>query len=550
MIAITFVRIFGECSGCWTNHRIIALSIYADLIGMVHASWWSECAMRILWWSSERNLAQRGSFAAGRSGSVVSRPFPWGARASTLAAVGQPPERRLLWILFGLALLSRLVWVLWVHPPGNFLTSDMKLYVDRAVALADGGFPAPTRGLAWQAYGTHVLLAAPLRLFGTAAPMVSGAVLWALLGAIAVPFSYLLACRVLRERWQARAAGIAALVWYPNLSTTGFFLSETPFLCAQVMSVYWLVVCFQEGKRAWPAGLASALAFMLRPQAAVFYVLVLLVWLVNARRLPHVRFRHLFGVAAPLVLMLGFSLWRFHYHTGYWGGIAENANMNLTAGRCHNIVTQAYRTKAEVERADRVDDQQNGRRVTLPGFRTLKNTIPAWAPLALRPALGGDSIRFVGYIGDPFVHREIRAKCYAATGLLEQVRYSFVNMMLQWFVARQWPDTSKGHGVYLAISEVYRYFFIIAVLLPSLAGIGLALREVRRAPALAVLAVCLVGAMIIAAVFFGDPRLRTPYDPVSIILALYAVGLALPAWRAWRARRAARTAARTGQQGS
>jgi hypothetical protein len=467
----------------------------------------------------------------------ISRLFPLSAGASTLAPVGQPPERRLLWILFGLALVSRLVWVLWVHPPGNHVFSDMRLYVDRAVQLADKGVPPPTRSLAWQAYGTHMLLAAPLRLFGTDA-LAAGAVLWGLLGAAAVPLTYLLACRLLRERWQARTAGIAALVWYPNLSTTGFFLSETPFLCAQLLSIYWLVVCFQEGKRAWPAGFASAAAFMLRPQAAVFYVFVLLVWAVNARRLPHVKWRHLLGVAAPLLLALGFSLWRFHYHTGYWGGIAENANMNLTAGRCHNIITQAYRTEKERARAEQKDDQSNGRRVGLPGFRTLKNAFPPSSPLALRPALGGDSIRFVGYIGDPIIHKEIRAKCYAATGALEQIRYSAVNLMLQWFVAKQWPDTSKGHRPYLVVSEIYRYFFIVVVLLPSLLGIGLALRKIREQPALAVLAVCLVGAMIIAAVFFGDPRLRTPYDPVSIILALYAVGVALPAWRAWRARRA------------
>ena len=440
-----------------------------------------------------------------------------------------------MWVLLALALLSRLAWVLWVHPPADYVTSDMRLYVQRAVALADKGLPEPNRTLAWQAYGTHYLLAAPLRLFGSAPPYLSGALLWGLLGALAVPLAYLLACRVLPERWQARTAGIAALVWYPNLSTTGFFLSETPFLAAQLLAIYWLVVCFQDGRRALPAGLAAALAFMLRPQASVFFVLVLVVWLVNARRLPWVKWRHLLGVAAPLVLALYFSLWRFHYHTGYWGGIAENANMNLTAGRCHNIVTQAFRSEAEVRRAERKNDQVSGRRVTLPGFRTLKNSVPEWSPLALRAALGGDSIRFVGYIGDPLIHRKIRAECYAATGVVEQVRYSFVNLLLQWFVARQWPDTSKGHAKFLVFSEVYRYFFIAVVLVPSLVGVGLGLRRIRREPALAVLAMCLVGAMIIAAVFFGDPRLRTPYDPVAIILALYTAGLARTWWRARRA---------------
>lgn len=456
--------------------------------------------------------------------------------------MGQPPERRLLWLLLALALLTRLLWVLVIHPPGDHRYSDMRLYVERATQLADKGVPKPTRALAWQAYGTHMLLAAPLKLFGPAPPMWAASVLWGLLGALAVPLAYLLACRVLRERWQARTAGWAALVWYPNLSTTGFFLSETPFLAAQLLSLYWLVVCFQDGKRAWPAGLASAAAFMLRPQAAVFYVLALLVWLVNVRRLPWVKWHHLLGVATPLALAFVFSLWRFHYHTGYWGGIAENANMNLTAGRCHNIVTQAFASKKELKKAEKKDDQSSGRRVTLPGFRTLKNSIPEWSPLALRPALGGDSIRYVGYIGDPFIHRDIRAKCYAATGLLEQVRYSFVNLILQWFVARQWPDTSKGHGRYLVFSEIYRYFFVTVVLVPSLVGVGFGLRRIRREPGLAVLAMCLVGAMIIAAVFFGDPRLRTPYDPVSIILALYVAGLALPWWRARRSARAARAA--------
>src|SRR5262249_9219685 len=151
--------------------------------------------------------------------------------------------------------------------------------------------------MAWQAFGTHVLLAAPLRVFGAEPPYVAGAVLWGLLGAAAVPLAYLLACRLLQERWQARAAGIAALVWYPNLSTTRFFLSETPFLTAQLLAVYWLVVCVQDGRRAWAAGLASAAAFMLRPQAAVFFALLVLVWLVNVRRLPHVRVKQIAGVA-------------------------------------------------------------------------------------------------------------------------------------------------------------------------------------------------------------------------------------------------------------
>lgn len=466
-----------------------------------------------------------------------SRGFSGAAGVDTLGRVGRPPERRLLWILIALAVLSRLLWVLVIHPPGDYVSSDMKLYVERARTLAEHGWPEPSRGLAWQAYGTHGLLAVPFRLFGWEAPFTGAAVLWGLIGALAVPVTYLLACRLLRERWQTRAAGIAALVWYPNLSTTGFFLSETPFLTAQLLSMYWLVVCVQEGRRAWLAGVASAAAFVLRPQSAVFFALVFVVWLVNVRRLPQVRVRQLLGVGLPLLLALGYSLWRFHYHTGYWGGIAENANMNLTAGRCHNITTQAFRTKQELRKSEKKKEDRSGRRVSLPGYRSLQDMMPEWSPLALRPALGDTTIRFVGYIGDPFIHRDIRARCYEKTGVLEQVRYSFVNLLLQWFVARQWPDTTGPHRwIFLPISEVYRHTFQLVVLTPSLVGIGLALRRIRREPALALLAMCLVGAMIIAAVFFGDPRLRTPYDPYAIILGLHAAGVGAVWWQARRAR--------------
>lgn len=448
--------------------------------------------------------------------------------------MGQPPERRLLGYLVGLALLTRLLWVLLIHPPGDYISSDMKLYLDRALVVAEHGLVEPTRTMAWQAYGTHVLLAAPLRLFGATPPYTGAAVLWGLLGAAAVPLVYLLACRLLRERWQARAAGIAALVWYPNLSTTGFFLSETPFLTAQLLSVYWLVVCVQDGRRAWPAGLASAAAFVLRPQAAVFFALLMLVWLVNVRRLPHVRWRQIVGIAAPLLLALAVSMARFRYHAGYWGGIAENANMNLTAGRCHNVVTQAFKTKKELDRAEKKNDVKSGRRVSLPGYRALHDTFGDAGPFGLRPALGL-SVRFVGYIGDPFIHRDIRARCYAQTGISGQVQYTLTNLLLQWFFARQWPDTQHGWRVFLPIAETYRYFFLAVVLVPSLVGTGMALRRIRREPALAVVAMCLLGSMVIAAIFFGDPRLRTPYDPYAIILALYAAGAWLAARRARQA---------------
>ncbi|MBK9752982.1 MAG: hypothetical protein IPO88_05635 [Nannocystis sp.] len=469
----------------------------------------------------------------------MSTPDP----SSSVPAVAVPrpgvvPSRRWLLWLTALALLTRLVWVLVVHPPGNYVFSDMNMYVKRATDLAVHGPRSGVRDLAWQAFGTHYLLAGVFKIFGPGAPYRAAAVVWGLLGAAAVPLTYLLACRVLPTARLAAIAGVLALVWYPNLSTTGFFLSETPFLCAQLLSAYWLVRVVQEGKMAWAAGVASALCFMLRPQSALFFVLVFGLWLVNVRGLPWVRLRQLVGVGLPLIAALAFSVWRYHSHTGRWDGIAENANMNLTAGRCHNIVTQAFKKKADLDRSARANNTNDGRRVSLPSYRTLQVTFPPGHPLALNPAMEGETIRFVGYIGDPWIHRDLRRECYRRTGLIGQLQYSVVNLLLQWFISRQWPDNAKNRQYFLPPSEVFRYGFQIFVLVPSLLGVGLGLARLRRTPATAVLALCLFNSMLLAAVFFGDVRLRTPYDPYAIILALLAVHWLLTRWRARRAQRA------------
>lgn len=426
-------------------------------------------------------------------------------------------DRRWLWGLFALALLTRVIWVVWVHPPGDYVFSDMRKYLDRAHDLAEHGYEPADRTWAWQAWGTHALLAIPLRLFGLDA-LVAAALWWAVLGAAAVPLGYLLAVRIAKHPRVPPVMGVLLLLWHPNLSNTGYFLSETPFLCFALGSTLTLVVALQSGRFAWTAGILSAISFAVRPQSALFYLLVLLTWLIDRRRLPWVRARTLLAIALPLVAMLAFSAWRFHYHTGYWAGVAENANMNLTAGRCHNVVTQAFKSEAQLRRSESRDNTDDGRRVSLPNFR-IAWKLPARHPLAVRPALGDETIRFVGYIGDPEIHREIRRRCYAATGVWQQLRMSVVNVALSWFMDRQWPEMEKGRQRFLWPLDVYSVLFQIFVWAPSMLGMGLALVWLRRRPDLTLVAWQIVSSIVVAAIFFGTIRLRTPYDPYAFLLA-------------------------------
>ncbi|MEM9452764.1 MAG: hypothetical protein AAGF11_01210 [Myxococcota bacterium] len=455
-------------------------------------------------------------------------------RNAPLRASPWPVEPRFLLVLVVLALLTRLVWVLWLHPPGDYIFSDMKKYVDRAQDLALHGIH-PQRTLAWQAWGTHYLLAIPLRLFGPQA-FRAGAVLWGLMAAAAVPAGYLLACRVSTRAWMPRVVGIALLLWHPSLSNSGYFLSEAPFLCFQLWSTLGLVVVLQQGRHALWAGLASAVAFAVRPQSALLFVLVLLTWLVNRRRLPHVRARHLVLIAGPLLAMLAFTSWRFHLHTGRWLGVAENANMNLTAGRCHNIVTQAFRSESHKRRSERTNNTRNGRRVSLPGFRVLARSVPPTHPLALRPAMRSETIRLVGYIGDPQIHRELRAECYRRTGFFEQARYSLVNVSLLWFIGNQWPEQSRNNRFLRPPVAVYKHLVQALVWFPSLVGLGAGLWWIRRRPGLTFCAWQQVTSMAVAMVFFGTIRLRTPYDPYAIILALEGWVLIAAVLARWRRR--------------
>ena len=71
------------------------------------------------------------------------------------------PNRRLLLALTGLALASRLAWALWIHPPGDYVFRDMEGYMYSARHVVEHGFAAH-RYLAFQAWGTHALLVAPL----------------------------------------------------------------------------------------------------------------------------------------------------------------------------------------------------------------------------------------------------------------------------------------------------------------------------------------------------------------------------------------------------
>ena len=441
--------------------------------------------------------------------------------------------------MFALALLTRWIWVLWVHPPGAHVFSDMARYLERAQGLAEHGPRFGVRTMAWQAWGTHTLMAGLMKLVGATAPFVGLALVWATMWAAVVPATYALARRILDAKL-ARVAGVCALLWIPHLSLAGYFTSEAPFTLVLIAGSVAALRTWELGRTrdGLLCGVAFAIAFALRPQVALFFALGGLALLLAAwRRKARVHWRAWTVAAALIAVSVVGSMWRFSAHTGRWGGVAENAEMNLTAARCHNIVTQAFLTEDGRARSEARGSTLDGRRVSLPGFRQLATTGDSH-PLALRPALGGETIRFVGYIGDPQAHAELRRRCYAATGLVEQARYSLVNLSLLWVLNYPWPEASDRRAAMPlhVLSRTGAWLFVILFMVPSWLGTARALREGFAGARLCALQ--LLSLFALALVFFGTPRLRCPYDPFALILALpYLASLGAKLRAKLRARR-------------
>jgi hypothetical protein len=470
-----------------------------------------------------------------------------GHRLDSAGERGPEPVDWVFWSLLGAAVLSRLIWVLWVHPPHEHVFSDMAHYVHRAGLVAGFEVEVGDRMMVWQAWGTHVLLAIPLLLLGPGQSALEFAgLMWAGFSAATVVLGYQLAVRVLPggagPNYPAIAVGLALLGWVPLLSHTGFFVSETPYTCALLAMTLGVVRMLQDGHGATAAGLWGAFAFALRPQSLVFLVLLALVWVFargskrptakHATALQLKKVSSIFVLLAPLLVVVAISMVRVRVHTGRFGGVAENASMNLTAGRCHNIVTRAWSSEADLESAQQTGSPPPDRRISLPGFRALGREGPDH-PLALRPALGGEAIDLVGYIGDREVHQQIRARCYAATGVSGQLHYTITNVALLWLVARPWPESSdreapellpvaeRGRQIAAALGPLSLLGMIVV-----LVGFARARGEDRdRLTGGAVCSLQLASLLIVAAVFFGDPRLRVPYDPYAIILAVALICL-------------------------
>ncbi len=434
------------------------------------------------------------------------------------------------------AFLVRLHWNLLVHPLGDYISSDMRGYVSRAEQMIDN-FGARNEYHAFFPYGTHFLLAAIKAVFGKENYAAIGTV-YALLGTVIVLYGYRIAALVSKRRWVPPLLGWFLVFYYPLISLGGYTLSEVPFGAFLLIASFHLIRLVQRGESrdAWLAGAASAVAMVIRPQILLSIVMFGLIWLVTRKgELAKVKLRHLVYAGVPLAVLMAFSSARLYYHTeGRTGLISENGRFNQLFGRCHN--KKASATPKEPHRG-RI---RFGPPPLIQLEKRAKTAPDSW--IQLDPAIGAE-INYVGYISDEQALNELMQKCIQKTGWFGQLKYAAVNIALLAAYNTPWPDS--GRDLWRGPAIRWQTFHTQFLTLPAVLGLVTLLRRKTLARH-GMLAMHLVAVIVTAAIYFGDTRLRAPYDPMFLLLAIevyafVALWLGTAVRRGWsrlRARRA------------
>jgi hypothetical protein len=438
-------------------------------------------------------------------------------------------ERHAVVIIAALSLAIRCFQNLIAHKPLDNAYSDMGGYVGRAKAIFDKPW-APAPDVTFFPYGTHFFVYGVERVFGrTHTWAVGGA--FAVLGTLAVVIHYLAAKRLFSNRPRlALVVGFVLAVYVPWIKQGGFVLSEPP-LAVAIAATTWLSLKLMDEGRTRDAlllGIAYAIGATFRPQLLFSAALALLL-AAFTRRLWKAKKTAIVVAALPILLVLAGSAYRTHYHTGHYGPISTNGAFNFALGRCHSVELTASKTP--------------GGSYTPPSFNGLFNYKKKHGIepiLELDPAFG-EKLSYDAQLWDEDAAYAQAKKCIAKTGPLKQVKYSVTHVMLLWLYNGPWPSSG---GVVTAVFAILH----AATFLPGLA-LGLFFLIRRKNARVALIAMHVVALLATAMIFFGEARLRLPYDGVILTIAVYGYAEAWPIVasriRRLRERRAARKGART-----
>ena len=387
--------------------------------------------------------------------------------------------------------IVRIIWGLLIHPPLDYLYSDMGAYVERAQRLAMGA--TLQRSDAFFPPGTHVLLAAPMTLFGTErAGLWGGAVLWCALSA-AIPF---LAWRLARLLLTPAAAALTALLcafWPLYITYGGYFTSETPSLAFLLASLWagYRAVQLSGREAGWlglAAGLLGGIAVANRPQFILNLGVLVVPLLFRLRR----QALALTGIVAGSAIILAGTALYNSAAAGKPTGLSENAGLNFWIGQCdvHDVTT--------------VDPVRN---------ITFQFSNPVWAQLGR-----GGTYYFEGrLVWDQRFFYEMGLKCIERDGL-GHIRVLARNVLNMSATTVPWPQVNEaGQRGVVQLSNLV-YSLLLPLIVIDTIFVLVRRPSSGRSSGEVVMLLQLACTLLVAIFFFGDPRVRSTYDVFGLAL--------------------------------
>lgn len=395
--------------------------------------------------------------------------------------------------------VARVVWGLWLHPGSHFVYSDMHGYVTRAVAVVHGTYLGPDGGV--YPPGTHLLLAVPFGLFGTGtAGMWAADVLWCLMASLVPLLAWLLVRDLIDERAGAVTAAVCA-AWPPFVSFAGYFTSETPATMLLVLAL-WLLLRLRRVTAPAPqslllaagAGAAVVATVAVRPQLSLNVVVAVIPLLFLWRRALLVTAAAV-GAVVPLaaVLFLGQQL------SGQ-PSLGANGGVNFFQGHCavHAVL------------AGPVDD-----------------VMEVLSPIAVQQHMGLDyTFRFHRMTDQPFFYSQ-GWHCITADPA-HQVTLALHHVADLTATTRMWPQVDDNGAFAHAVNTTNLVWAFVLPLTVIAAVVRWRRTATGRRDAHVELLAHLLCAVVLAIVYYGDPRFRVPYDVFGLALLASVLTQLLP----------------------
>jgi hypothetical protein len=209
-----------------------------------------------------------------------------------------------LGIIIGIALLIRLVFGLWWHPPGNYLYSDMANYWNRSQQIWF------RKRDVWDAFiplGYPFFLGTLTKIFGRHLVLV--AISQALLGSLTVWLTIRIGELLHLSYRTLVGVGITLAGYPPLIYVGGLVLTETLFSCLLCLSLWRLLIAIQQptSRQLFLAGTSLSVACVVRSNLLlIFPFLLIFSWSVvaNNSHLGRAWVLRIIAYALPLLVLV------------------------------------------------------------------------------------------------------------------------------------------------------------------------------------------------------------------------------------------------------